>query len=183
MKQNGFKPHIGLIPRLWKSFKALETESNLENHVNYYRALATWVKDVYNKRLIPEDIMNDFRLNILIELDPEKHVIDNSGILLHLENIRMFGNERPKHLESLALSIEKTLWDLTTNYSGIDCPDCIYDDGLRYVIAEDLILQKKELILHCKSCEYLQTLDGESLSNNGLTIIPASREDIAEHRK
>jgi len=183
MKQNGFKPKIWLTPRLWKSFKALEGEANLENHVSYYQALASWVKEIYNKGLVNDDILKENRLNILIELDPEKYVlpnVDSSGFYMYMEPNLMFSQEKPTHLETLALNIGNTLWELATKHTGVDCPDCVYNAGLRYVMINQESSQDKELALHCSLCERLLALDGKILAD-GLTIIPANRDDIAKH--
>jgi len=182
MRGNMDKYNVVLIPRLWKSFKALEIESNLVSYENYYRALATWI--INHKKLIGDKILNDFRLDILIELDPTKYVIENmgdNGVSLKMEHNRMFGGEKPKHLEMLIQTIANTLWDLATMYSGLNCPDCIYDDGLRYVIIEDENSKERNFALSCESCGHLQKFDGEILSRERVKIIPANKEDIAKH--
>ena len=183
MLNNNYRFHIGLSQRLWDSFKMLETEYNLASYSNYYRALSLWVMD--NKDRIGDSIMKEFRLSILVELDTEKYIVgneDSSGIILSMEHERMFGREKPKYLETLVRKVGDTLWDLATVYSGIDCPDCIYDDGLRYVMIESEDTKDKNLALYCESCERLQTLDGNVLSKEGIKIMPANKEDIAKYR-
>jgi len=179
MENKNFKFRIGLTQRLWASFKEIETESNLESFTSYYKALSTWV--IKNKKYFGDSILKDFRLDILIELNPEKYIINETVFILEMERIRMFGGEKPKYLEALARRIGNTLWDLTTVYSGIDCPNCIYDDGLRYVMIENDRTKRKKLALNCESCERLLTLDGEKLSKSELKIIPANKEDIAKY--
>jgi hypothetical protein len=141
--------------------------------------LSNWVTD--HKDRIGDSILEEFRLNILIELDPDKYVITNSEFSLEMEGKRMFGGEKPKHLESLAKRVGDTLWIMATVQSGVDCPACIYDDGLRYVLIEPSNLKEKELALSCESCGRLQSLDGRPLSKEGSRIIPANREDIAKY--
>ena len=178
MEKKDFRPRIGLTPRLWASFKRLETKSNLESFESYYKALSTWVME--NKKCFGDSVLKDFRLDVLITLNPDECVINNNAISLEMEHKRMFGREKPKHLESIAKTIGGTLWDLATVYSGIDCPDCIYDDGLRYVMTISETTEEKKLALSCESCERLQTLEGTILSKEGLKIIPANRKDIAK---
>ena len=179
MENAGFRFQVGLTQRLWESFKRLETESNLENFTNYYRALSTWVKE--NKKYFGDSILKDFRLDILIELDPDKCVVNHTAFSLAMEKERMFSRAKPKHLEILARSIGNTLWDLATVYSGINCPNCIHEDGLRYVMVENDSTQEKTLVLNCESCGCLQTLNGEKISREGIKIIPANKHDITKH--
>ena len=181
MRKKDYSFHTGLSQRLWISFKNLETDSNLESYVKYYKALSTWA--IANKDSIGDRIFDEFRLSILIKLDPQKYVredMESSGISLEMEHKRMFGREKPKYLETLAQRIGTTLWDLVTEYSGIDCPCCIYDDGLRYVMIEK-DSNKCELALCCESCGRLQALNGRIIPSEGLKIKPANREDIEKY--
>jgi hypothetical protein len=163
---------------MWESFKSLETESNLENFISYYKALSSWVLE--NKKHFGDNILRESRLDVLIKLEPSECVINETELLLEMEHNRMFGRKKPKHLESIAHTIGDTLWCLATIDSGIDCPNCIYDDGLRYVMIEDEITHEKKLALSCESCKRLQTLEGEILSREGLKITPANRNDIKD---
>jgi len=178
MANKDFRFHVGLTPRMWVSFKMLATESNFESFTKYYKALSTWVKE--HKKLFGDSILKDFRLDILIELNPNNCDINETMFSLEMEHERMFGGEKPKYLEVLAQRIGNTLWDLVTVYSGMDCPNCIYDDGLRYVMTIKENTRKRKLALKCESCGHLQTLCGKIFLEEKLQIIPASREDIAE---
>jgi len=169
-----FRFRRGLKQDLWSSFKELETKQNLSSFNKYYKTLVTWIND--NRRHFDNDIYQLFRLDILVGLDPSKYVVDNPDITLDMECRRMF-DVKPKYLEELALRIGTTLWDLTTIYSGQNCPNCIYDDELRFVMLE-ITSQTQYIALNCESCGRVQTLEGEEITNNQSRIIPASKEDI-----
>jgi len=179
MENMDFRFRIGLTQRLWASFKSLETKSNLESFSSYYRALSSWVME--NKKCFGSSVLKDFRLDVLIELDPDKCVINDATFFLEMEHKRMFGGKKPKHLEALAQKIGNTLWDLATIFSEIDCPNCIYDDGLRYVMLYNEKTRERRLALACDSCRRIQALDGKVLSTEGLKIFPANKEDIAKY--
>ena len=157
------------------SFKKIETKENLINHISYYKALSQWVVD--NKACFADSVLKDSKLDILLKLEPDKYVTNNCGILLDCEAKRIF-DKKPKHVESLAESIRFTLWNMVTIHSGVDCPNCIYDGGLLYVVIESENLPKKEIAFQCELCQRILSLDGKEISEKDLTVIPANKEDV-----
>ncbi|MBA4538079.1 hypothetical protein H1Z61_13285 [Bacillus aquiflavi] len=94
----------------------IKNNSNLENYSNYYNSLVEFIK--IHSNYFTLDILKKFRLDVLIKLDPDKYIVDNPSISLQMESQRLF--IKYETIESLAMAIGDTLWDMVTIYSRKD---------------------------------------------------------------
>jgi hypothetical protein len=86
-------------------------------------------------------------------------------------------SRKPETLESLAMRIGDTLWDMVTIYSGKDCPRCI-DDELRYIIAKNQKTEITKIVLTCETCGWTEKLDGSNWNEGLIDELPASKDDL-----
>lgn len=129
------------------------------------------------KIFLVEQLENS-RVNILINLNPDNYVVPNPELLLNKEKERI-GERDYETIDDLLMSIGDTLWDMVTIRAGIDCPNCIYDE-LRYVIAEKEGTQ--ELLLQCETCGWTEHQNSEQWKEGLVKIIPASLSEIKHNR-
>lgn len=164
-----------LINKLNNSFKAIyDRKETLLNFENYYIALVSWVKE--NMNILRDDIENEKRLLVLLDINPHDYVVENPELSLSLESKRL-GSRQFETIAEMLMSIDGTLWDMVTIGSGKDCPNCI-DDELRYVIAEDKSSNLKEVILECDTCGWTEHMNGKKWEEGIVNILPANKEDI-----
>ena len=155
------------------SFKRIyEEEETLLNYVNYYKSLIEWIKEHLN--FFSTEQLENSRLNVLMDLNPDEYVVSNPELLLKKENKRI-GERDFETIDDLLMSISDTLWDLVTIRSGRDCPNCIYDE-LRYVVAEGK--DAHELLLECETCGWTEHINGEQWNEGLVKIIPARLDEI-----
>ena len=164
---------IEIFNDLIMSFKRIyEEEETLLNYINYYRSLIKWIKE--HLRFFSTEQLENSRLNILVDINPDKYVVSNPELLRKKEKKRI-GERDYETIDDLLMSISDTLWDLVTIRSGIDCPNCIYDE-LRYVVAEDKDIH--ELLLECETCGWTEHINGEQWNEGLVKIIPATLDEI-----
>jgi len=164
--------------KLWNDFKKLQYDENgFRSFVDYYLLLANWVR--CNIRLFDASIIESLGITPLIDIDPSEYVVENPGISLEMEQIRMF-SDRPKTVNLLIMRISETLWYLVTINSNKGCPICVHDD-LKYLIAENKLSKERRLILECDSCGYVEFSDGTSWNGEIVDIFPVNKNELVEY--
>lgn len=164
-----------LNQKLWEDFiSMLKKPYTLNNYYNYYYSMVSWIK--VNIKYFDKIELKQNRLDVLIELKPEKYIIDSPEITLSKELNRIEKN-KPKTNNIFAMIIGDTLWELVTIKSGIDCPKCKHDE-LKYEIVEILETKNKKMILECDSCAWIQNIDNSIFDEEIERVIPASKEDL-----
>lgn len=162
------------------SFRSMYKKNDIIiDYVNYYKALMSWVGKYMH--LFSDEQIENGRFDVLINLDPDTYVISDPEILLEKEYKRI-GERIYESIDDLIMSISDTLWDLVTIRSGVDCPNCIYDE-LRYVIAENKEKNTHEILLECETCGWTQHIGGGQWREGIVKIIPASLEDVNHVKK
>lgn len=162
-----------ICKNLIMSFKRMyEEEETLLNYINYYNSLIKWIKE--NLSFFTAEQIENSRLNVLINLNPDKYVVSNPELLLKKEYKRI-GEREYETIDELLMSISDTLWDLVTIRSGKDCPNCIYDE-LRYVVAENQ--GRHELLLECETCGWTEHINGKIWNEGVVKIFPACLDEI-----
>lgn len=161
--------------KLWDSFiEILKNPTTIKSYYNYYSAIISWIKS--NSRYLGEEFQKRDRLDTLIKLDPAAYIIDHPGIALNMELNRL-ESTKPHRIDTFAMVIENTLWDMVTIRTGKDCPMCI-DDELRFVLSVDNLTSEEKLILECETCGWCEYIDGGKWNERYSKVVPASRHDI-----
>jgi DNA-directed RNA polymerase subunit M/transcription elongation factor TFIIS len=150
--------------------------SNLKDFETYYSTLTRWAKD--NIEVFSATMLNNTRLDVLLDVDPKEYIVDYPEISLSMEKDRMqFSKPDEVTASILAMSIADTLWELVTLRSGKDCPVCIYSE-LRYFIAQIRETKTRKLALECETCGWTEKLDGTEWDEGLIDEFPANKEDL-----
>ena len=161
--------------RLLNSFREIYAdENNLSSYKNYYCALRTWVKK--NANYFRDRLWKNERLMILLDLDVDKYLVDNPGIIWAMEKGKICGMNF-KRDEELLMIISDILWDMVTVFSDLNC-SCCDDCNLRYVKME-AERGNTELLLECGTCGFVFHVDGSRYQGGIKTLYPASKKEIA----
>jgi len=164
-----------LSSETWNDFrKLLNMEKTFCSCTDYYSALVGWIKD--NTEIFDISILQNNRIIELLDLDPEKYIIDNPNISLDMEPVRMF-NSKPSTLDSFMMCISTTLWELVSISSDTECPYCIYAE-LKYMIFESNLTKKRELVLECEECGYAELINGKGWNKGTANVFPANKKDL-----
>lgn len=163
-----------LSDRLWINFlEVLKNPSTLKDFESYYKSIVTWIND--NNRFFTNDLLKKHRLDVLMEIEPSKYIIDNPEFELDKEPNR-FKKNRPTSIDTFLMIVGNRLWDIVTIRSGKDCPNCLYDE-LRYLLIESLS-KEQEIILECESCAWIEHIGGTKLNEGIIKVIPANKNDL-----
>ncbi|MDE6832764.1 MAG: hypothetical protein K2J39_00735 [Ruminococcus sp.] len=154
---------------LWESFlEMISDKNNLADYKTYYSAIVQWTKERIN--LFTDKIIEDNDFNLLLNLDINEYVIDNPEICLETEYERL--KKLNLNTRSLvAMFISDTLREMVTLKSGIDCPNCKYNE-MSFYIAE--IYSEKRIIMICDVCGWCDNENNEHIKN----ILPASKNEL-----
>lgn len=176
-KGGGMEINMGrkLNKDIMSSFRDIYHKKEIfSDYINYYSALVLWVKNHID--LFTKEQLENSRLDVLININPAQYIIEEPEIDLELEYKRV-AERIYESMEDLVMTIGDTLWDLVTIRTGKDCPNCVCDE-LRYVIAQDKVREKCELVLECETCGWTEHINGKQWKEGIVKIIPANVEDI-----
>lgn len=164
-----------LETKLWDSFiEMLRSPTTMESYRNYYSALVSWIKN--NSRFLGEEFLKRDRLDVLLKLDPDVYIVDQPGIDLNME-LKRLGSIKPHRIDTFAMVIENTLWDMVTIRTRKYCPICI-DDELRFLLSVDKFKNEEKLILECETCGWCEYTNGSKWNEGYAKVVPASRQDL-----
>jgi len=164
-----------LKQRIWESFcELLNDDTTLINYVNYYVAVADWMKS--NLAEFDYSIIKRNGIEQLLSVDASEYVVENPDISLEMEPMRIFEN-KPNTVDSFVMIIKNLLRDLTTIWTDKDCPGC-GDGGLRYFIYETVSSHERHLVLECYVCIYAELADGTEWDAGLANVFPANKNDL-----
>lgn len=154
-----------------------QCSSNLESYENYYKACVQFINK--NKDYFIDSILKKWGLDVLISIDAEEYIVSKLDLSLNMEKIRL-SKGAYENIDTLAMSIRDTLWDMITVYSGKDCPITPADE-LRYIklIDEDGI---EKLLLECAGCGWTEELNGEEYKGSFGKVFPVNKREIEKYR-
>ena len=169
--------------KLWENFLATVKEVEPLTYQSYYRLMIEWLKR--HRKKLGENLMQEYLVDLYMELDPSEYVIDNPDFPLNTEYIYL-----EQHITSIMtmrrsivrfISSER-LEKLVTIDSGINCPRCIHA-SLKCYIAKERLTGQEHLVLCCDRCPYAQYADGSKKDNSDVDYIrpylPANKNDLA----
>ncbi|AQY51486.1 hypothetical protein PWEIH_14931 [Listeria weihenstephanensis FSL R9-0317] len=152
-------------------------DTNLTDYKNYYAALVNFINK--NRPFFTPPIMEKWGLDVLVAIDPNEYVVEKPDLSLDFEKIRLGGDY--KNIDSLAMSIRETLWDLVTIYSGKDCP-ITPNDELRYIkIRKDD--NSEQFLLECAGCGRAEDIYGNEYVGGVGKMWPVNRVDMNRYLK
>lgn len=162
---------------LIKKFRDIShQEKNLKNYESYYLAYIEFINE--NRFFFTDSILKKWGLDILISINPKEYIVLNPDIALQMETKRLsrgvYGN-----IDTLAMSIRDTLWDMVTIYSGKDCP-ITPNDELRYIkikYADD----SERLLLECAGCGWTEDVEGNEYEGPFGRVFPVNKDDLEKY--
>ncbi|WP_044973128.1 hypothetical protein [Ruminococcus sp. HUN007] len=104
-----------LITKLHEEFASLLKDPEVtKDYCSFYSSVVNWIKQ--KKKYFTKEIMERWRLDVLVNLDPNEYIVDEPDIDLSTEALR-FEKIPPDKIDTLAMLIGDTLWDMVTIYS------------------------------------------------------------------
>ncbi|BDH63964.1 hypothetical protein [Enterococcus faecalis] len=146
-----------LYRELVREFREISRcDSNLESYENYYQAYVKFINE--HRDYFTDSFLEEWGLDILISIEIKEYIVPNPDLSLSLEKSRLSKGEY-KNIDTLAMSIRDTLWDMVTVYSGKDCP-ITPNDELRYIklIYKD---NSSKILVECAGCGWTEDIEGE----------------------
>lgn len=162
---------------LVKEFRDISRcKSNLESYEKYYQAYVKFI--IKNEFYFTDLILKKWGLDILIKIDSKDYIVSSPDLSLDRENTRL-SRGKYEDIDTLAMSIRDTLWDMVTIYSGKDCP-ITQNDELRYIklIYKD---NSSKILLECAGCGWIEDTDGNEYKEPGGKVFPVKKVEIAEY--
>lgn len=158
--------------------KISQVESNLESYENYYQAYVRFINE--HKFYFTDEVMRKWGLDVLVSIDIGEYLVVNPDLYLSLEKTRM-GKGKYAKIDTLAMIIRDTLWDMVTIYSGKDCPRTP-DDELRYIkiVYED---NSDKILLECATCGWTEDVNGREYTGPFGRVFPVKEKEIRKYLK
>lgn len=158
-------------------YEIFNEEENLKDFNSYYKTLVQLIKK-YPKDF-SEKVKQRWGLTELLDLDLNKYIVDSPSICLKLEKNRLVRNY--ENIDTLAMTIRDTLWDMITIYSRKNCPITQSDES-RYIkiIYND---DSEDILLECQGCGWTEYVNGDRYSGPVGKVIPANEEEIKNYVK
>ncbi|MBM7690061.1 hypothetical protein BCR24_03690 [Enterococcus ureilyticus] len=159
--------------KLLKDYYEIFNDSEkLKDFSNYYKALVQIVKKYPLE--FTDEVRDEWGLNELLSIEEKKYIVDKPDICLNMEKKRLVRNY--ENIDTLAMAIRDTLWDMVTVYSGKDCP-ITPNDELRYIkiVYED---NSDKILLECAGCGWTEDIDGNEYTGPVGKVFPVNKEEI-----
>ncbi|HAT8011931.1 hypothetical protein E2R62_06915 [Citrobacter rodentium] len=151
---------------------------NLESYERYYQAYVRFI--IKNNKFFTKSILEKWGLDVLISINIEDYLVPNPGLSLTMEQKRL-SKSTYEDIDTFAMSIRDTLWDMVTVYSGKDCP-ITPNDELRYIkiVSKD---KPEKILLECAGCGWTEDINGDESTEIYGKIFPANKNEIDEYIK
>lgn len=164
---------------LVKEFREISRcDSNLESYEDYYQAYVMFISE--HRDYFTDSILEKWGLDVLISIDTKEYIVPTPDLSLDMEKARLSKGEY-KNIDTLAMSIRDTLWDMVTIYSGKDCP-ITPNDELRYikVVYTD---KPNEILLECTGCGWTEDTEGKEYTGDFGKVFPVKEKEIRKYIK
>lgn len=160
--------------RLSEEFRSIyQDPDNLKDYYSYYLSLVNFIEK--RPKYFTEEIKNAWGLPELMTIDPKEYIVSKPDISLKMEKKRM-GSSVFGSVDTIAMSISSTLWDMVTIYSGKDCP-ITPEMELRY-IKNVLDGGSESILLECSQCGWVEESTGKEYDGPFGNFFPANKKDL-----
>ncbi|MDS9999626.1 hypothetical protein QJV14_02450 [Listeria cossartiae subsp. cayugensis] len=164
---------------LLKNFREIpQNDKNLESYGNYYQAYVKFVNEY--RDFFTDSILEKWGLDVLISINSEEYIVSTPDLSLYMEKQRLSKGEY-KNIDTLAMSIRDTLWDMVTVYSGKDCP-ITPNDELIYIKVKRKDNSDK-ILLECAGCGWAEDIEGEEYTGDFGKVFPVNEKDFSVYIK
>lgn len=147
----------------------------LKDFFSYYEALVRFVKK--HSVEFTNEVKDKWGLNELLNININEYIVANPDICLDMEAKRLV--RAYENIDTLAMSIRDTLWDMVTVYSGKDCP-ITPNDELRYIklVYKD---NSDKFLLECAGCGWAEDASGNEYTGPHGKVLPVTQREIEKY--
>ncbi|EOH96175.1 hypothetical protein UAY_03085 [Enterococcus moraviensis ATCC BAA-383] len=156
-------------------YQIFSNPQTLKDFFSYYEALVRFVKK--HPVEFTDEVKDEWGLNELLDININEYIVANPDICLDMEAKRLVRDY--ESIDTLAMSIRDTLWDMVTIYSGKDCP-ITPNDELRYIkikYADD----SERLLLECAGCGWTEDVEGNEYEGPFGRVFPVNKDDLEKY--
>ncbi|WP_088816166.1 MULTISPECIES: hypothetical protein [Listeria] len=161
---------------LLKEYYQIFSDSQaLKNFFSYYEALVSFVKK--HPIEFTDEVKDEWGLNELLDININEYLVATPDICLDMEAKRLV--RAYENIDTLAMSIRDTLWDMVTVYSGKDCP-ITPNDELRYIklVYKD---NSDKILLECAGCGWTEDTSGNEYTGPYGKVYPVNQKEIEKY--
>ncbi|MBC2192434.1 hypothetical protein HCB44_09060 [Listeria sp. FSL L7-0229] len=168
-----------LYTKLLKNFREIpQCDNNIESYKNYFQAYVKFINEY--RDFFTDSILEKWGLDVLISINSEEYIVSTPDLSLNMEKQRLSKGEY-KDINTVAMSIRDTLWDMVTVYSGKDCP-ITPNDELRYIKVKRKDNSNK-ILLECAGCGWTEDVEGGEYTGDFVKVFPVNEKDIRAYIK
>lgn len=163
--------------KLFKDYSEIFDDcENMTNFSSYYKALVEILKK--HPLEFTDEVREEWGLNELLSIDEDEYIVTNPDLSLDTEKERV-GQSVYEDIDTMAMSIRDTLWDMVTVYSGRDCP-INPNDELRFIkiVYKD---DSNQILLECPGCGWTEDLEGKEYTGDFGKVFPVTEKEIQEY--
>ncbi|MGX7417235.1 hypothetical protein ACWOFR_00370 [Carnobacterium gallinarum] len=156
-------------------YQIFSDPQKLKDFFSYYEALVQFV--IKYPTEFNDEVKDEWGLNELLDINTNEYIVTNPDICLDMEAKRLVRDY--ESIDTLAMSIRDTLWDMITVYSGKDCP-VTPNDELRYIklVCED---NSDQILLECAGCGWTEDTSGNEYRGPYGKVFPINQKEIEKY--
>lgn len=153
-----------------------QCDSNLKSYENYYQAYVNFINE--HRDSFTNSILEKWGLDVLTSIDIQNYIAPTPELSLDMEKRRL-SKGAYEDIDTLAMSIRDTLWDMITVYSGKDCP-ITPNDELRYIklVYKD---NSDKILLECAGCGWTEDTSGNEYTGSHGKVYPVNQKEIEKY--
>lgn len=133
-----------------------------------FHYLRTWYQE--NKMLLPAYLIEEYRLEKLITIDPNSYPIERSECTPR--SIKRFLDFTPSSEQTMVAILRDQLWELVVLSVDVECRRC----G-KLELSALFDAEAKKVVLECTQCGLIHTIDGHS-DESVKTVRLAQNDDL-----
>ena len=170
-----------LYEKLWMNFiDTLAKSEDFNSYESYYNIIVNWLGN--NKDKFDLKTLKDNNLDVLVNINPEKYIIENIDVPPLENEVRRLKNIDLNSKNTIAMILSSTLWDMITTGTDEICPNCGSPD-VRLIRVENKKYKKEKIILMCQDCAWEKNVYGDLITDTDCDYLPANKEDIVKLNK
>ncbi|MBC1405577.1 hypothetical protein HBP39_09415 [Listeria welshimeri] len=158
-------------------YEIFSDSAKIKDFSSYYKALVQIIKKYPLE--FTNEVRDEWGLNELIIIDENEYIVDKPDLCLSMERKRLV--RKYEDIDTLAMAIRDTLWDMVTIYSGKDCP-LTPNDELRYIkiVYKD---SSNKILLECAECGWTEDIDGDEYNGPIGKVFPVREGEVEKYIK
>jgi Zn ribbon nucleic-acid-binding protein len=158
--------------KAWNDFRSIILDIEQDDAL---LSIFTKISEFYlaNKRYFPLDLINLYKIDELVNIDPEDYpILRSESTPSCFKNLLSIN---PSKAETVLMFIRDSLWEIIVLNVDIQCPHCSQEIGLSALFD----VETEIVVLECIQCGHIQTTDNQPYETPNILHVAKTKDLIA----